>query len=144
MRKHLPRRNDCTVHTPIHKGMGQKGHIRRLKFSTGLTPLACESSESIRDIGFLYTRPASLFSVKRAEVIGRKFTVVLRQEDVGGYSVRCVEIPAAISQGETRSEALKNIREAIELYLETFPEELKIIEELGRVTGRKEVVEVTV
>jgi predicted RNase H-like HicB family nuclease len=82
--------------------------------------------------------------MKRAEVKGRRFTVVLRQEDVGGYSVRCVEIPAAISQGETRSGALKNIKEAIELYLEAFPDELKIIEELGRVTGKKEVVEVTV
>ncbi len=58
--------------------------------------------------------------------------------------MRCVEIPAAISQGETRSEALKNIREAIELYLEAFPDELKIVDELGRVTGKKEVVEVTV
>jgi len=82
--------------------------------------------------------------VKRAEVKGRRFTVVLRQEDVGGYSVRCVEIPAAISQGETRSEALKNIKDAIKLYLETFPDELKIVEELRRVTGKKEVVEVTV
>lgn len=82
--------------------------------------------------------------MKRAEVKGRRFTVVLRQEDVGGYSVRCVEIPAAISQGETRSGALKNIKEAIALYLEAFPDESKIIEELGRVTGKKEVVEVTV
>lgn len=80
----------------------------------------------------------------KAEAKGHKFTVVLREEDVGGYSVRCVEIPAAISQGETRAEALKNIREAIELYFEAFPEEVKIVEELGRVTGKKEVVEVTV
>jgi len=82
--------------------------------------------------------------VKRAEVKGRRFTVVLRQEDLGGYSVRCIEIPAAISQGETRSEALKNIKDAIKLYLETFPDELDLVEEIGRVTGKKEVVEVTV
>ena len=44
---------------------------------------------------------------------GRRFTVVLQKESVGGYSVRCVEIPEAISQGETREEALKNIKEAI-------------------------------
>lgn len=82
--------------------------------------------------------------MKRAEVKGRRFTVVLRQEDLGGYSVRCIEIPAAISQGETRSEALKNIKDAIKLYLETFPDELDLVEEIGRVTGKKEVVEVTV
>ncbi|MDG6912137.1 MAG: type II toxin-antitoxin system HicB family antitoxin [Nitrososphaerota archaeon] len=75
---------------------------------------------------------------------GRKFTVVLRKEDVRGYSVRCVEVPAAISQGETRAEALANIKEAIDLYLESFPEELKLVEELDRVAGKKEVVEVTV
>ncbi len=80
----------------------------------------------------------------RTEAKGHKFTVLLREEDVGGYSVRCLEIPAAISQGETRAEALKNIREAIELYLEAFPEELKILEDLRKVTGKKEVVEVTV
>jgi len=77
-------------------------------------------------------------------VRGRKFTVVLTKEDVGGYSVRCVEVPAAISQGETRAEAIKNIKEAIVLYLESFPDELKIIDERDRVTGKKEVVEVTV
>ena len=82
--------------------------------------------------------------MKSAVVKGRKFTVLLRKEDVGGYSVRCVEVPAAISQGETRAGALKNIREAIELYLESFPGELELVEELDRVAGKKEVVEVTV
>ncbi len=49
---------------------------------------------------------------------GRRFTVVLRPEEEGGYSVQCLELPAAISQGETKSEALTNIKEAIELVLE--------------------------
>jgi predicted RNase H-like HicB family nuclease len=35
-----------------------------------------------------------------------------------------VEIPGAISQGETRKEALANIKEAIELVLEVQREEL--------------------
>ena len=48
------------------------------------------------------------------------FTVALKKEDVGGYSVRCVELPAAISQGETEEEDLRNVREAIELVLEEF------------------------
>ena len=46
-----------------------------------------------------------------------KFTVALKKESTG-YSVRCVELPAAISQGETGAEALSNIKEAIELVLE--------------------------
>ncbi len=69
---------------------------------------------------------------------------MLRKEEVGGYSVRRIEVPAAISQGDSRAEALDNIREAIELYLESLPDELKIIEEVGKVTGKRELVEVTV
>lgn len=76
--------------------------------------------------------------MSKVKVRGIKFTVILRKEDVSGYSVRCVELPGAISEGDTKKEALKNIKEAIELYLETWPDELK------RVKKKKEVVEVTV
>lgn len=41
------------------------------------------------------------------------FTVVLEQQPEGGYTVQCVEVPGAISQGETVEEALTNIRDAI-------------------------------
>jgi len=72
------------------------------------------------------------------EIKGRKFTVILREEPEGGYSAQCVELPGAISQGENRKEALVNIKEAIEGYLEVFPEE---IDQLKR---KKELVEITV
>jgi predicted RNase H-like HicB family nuclease len=72
------------------------------------------------------------------EIKGRKFTVILREEPEGGYSAQCVELPGAISQGENRKEALVNIREAIEGYLEAFPEEA---DQLKR---KKELVEITV
>jgi predicted RNase H-like HicB family nuclease len=42
----------------------------------------------------------------------------------GGFTVQRVEIPGAISQGETREEALATIKEAIELVLEVQREEL--------------------
>jgi predicted RNase H-like HicB family nuclease len=76
--------------------------------------------------------------MSRSKVKQGKFTVVLRKEEDGGYSVQCLELPGAISQGENKREALKNIKEAIQGYLETFPEEAE------RVKLRKEVVEVTV
>jgi predicted RNase H-like HicB family nuclease len=41
----------------------------------------------------------------------------LEPADEGGFIVKCLELPVA-SQGETREEALKNIKEAIEGYLE--------------------------
>ena len=47
--------------------------------------------------------------------------VVLEAAEEGGFVVKCVELPVA-SQGETKEEALKNIKEAIEGYLEVKAE----------------------
>ena len=47
-----------------------------------------------------------------------KLTVVLEPSDEGGFSVFVPTLPGCISEGDTREEALGNIREAIELYLE--------------------------
>ncbi len=44
--------------------------------------------------------------------------VVLEACEEGGYTVYVPSLPGCISEGETRGEALENIREAIELYLE--------------------------
>jgi len=68
----------------------------------------------------------------------RRFTVVLQAEDVGGYSVQCLELPQAISQGETKEEALASIKEAIELVLEHLAEKAKVQK------GKAEFVEVVV
>ena len=44
--------------------------------------------------------------------------VVMEPSDEGGYTVIVPALPGCISEGNTKEEALKNIREAIELYLE--------------------------
>ncbi len=49
---------------------------------------------------------------------GRKFTVILEAESDGGYSVYCPALPGCVSQGDDRTTALANIREAIELVLD--------------------------
>jgi predicted RNase H-like HicB family nuclease len=72
------------------------------------------------------------------KINGKKFTVILREETDGGYSAQCLELPGAISEGDSRKEALANIKEAIEGYLEAFPEE---VDQLKR---KKELVEITV
>jgi len=46
-----------------------------------------------------------------------KLTAVLVKEDVGGYSSICPELDVA-RQGETVEEAVGNLKEAVELYLE--------------------------
>lgn len=48
----------------------------------------------------------------------RNFAVVFEQEKDGGYSVSVPSLPGCFSQGDTFEQALDNIKEAIDLYLE--------------------------
>ena len=47
------------------------------------------------------------------------------EHDENGYYAYCPELEGCQSQGNTVEEATKNIREAIELYLETMSEDEK-------------------
>ncbi len=51
-----------------------------------------------------------------------RYTVILEDEPDGGYSASVPALPGCRSQGDTRDETLANIREAIELYVETLRE----------------------
>jgi len=44
--------------------------------------------------------------------------VILEPSDEGGYTAIVPALPGCISEGDTKAEALVNIREAIDLYLE--------------------------
>ena len=46
---------------------------------------------------------------------------------MGGFTVSVPALPGCISEGVDREEALKNIKEAIELYLEVLKEDGKPI-----------------
>ena len=47
-----------------------------------------------------------------------RIKVILETSDDGGYTVYVPSLPGCISEGETAEDALTNIKEAIELYLE--------------------------
>ena len=53
-----------------------------------------------------------------------KYTVILEPQEEGGYTVQCLELPGAISQGETKEMAMENIKEAIRLVLDVLGQEL--------------------
>lgn len=53
-----------------------------------------------------------------------KLKVVLEPSEDGGYTVYAPSLPGCISEGDTKDEALKNIREAIQLYLEPADDDL--------------------
>ena len=52
----------------------------------------------------------------------RKASVLIEQDEHGFYAW-CPELKGCQSQGATIEDALANIREAIELYLETLPDD---------------------
>jgi predicted RNase H-like HicB family nuclease len=51
-----------------------------------------------------------------------KFVITLDRDEDGVWVVECPSIPGCVSQGQTRDEALANIREAIATCLEVRAE----------------------
>ena len=47
-----------------------------------------------------------------------KIQVVLEPSDEGGYTALVPALPGCISEGDTKDEAIRNVREAIEVYWE--------------------------
>jgi len=54
--------------------------------------------------------------------------VVLEPSAEGGFTVYVPGLPGCISEGETKDKALKNIKEAIELYIEPVDDDLAFSE----------------
>lgn len=46
------------------------------------------------------------------------YTVILQEESDGGFVATVPSLPGCVSQGDTRAEAMANVREAIGVYLE--------------------------
>lgn len=55
--------------------------------------------------------------------MNHRFTVIFEKEDEGGYDVFCPALPGCHTQSESIEEGIRNIREAMELYLESIAEE---------------------
>lgn len=52
-----------------------------------------------------------------------KLKVIMEPSEEGGYTVYVPSLPGCISEGESIDECLKNIKEAIELYLEAVEDD---------------------
>ena len=55
--------------------------------------------------------------------------VIIYPGEDGYWVAQCPSLPPCISQGKTKEEAIANIQEAIELYLEVLQEEGRAIPE---------------
>ena len=51
-----------------------------------------------------------------------KVSVVIEKDEYGYYAY-CPELPGCQTQGDNLDEILENIKEAVELYLETLPKD---------------------
>ncbi len=49
-----------------------------------------------------------------------KYQVIIEQDEDGMFVAEVPSLPGCISQGKTRVEVLKNIKEAIEVYIESL------------------------
>ena len=69
-----------------------------------------------------------------------RYTVIFEKGRESGYVALCPALPGCVSQGRTKRETLKGIREAIEVYIEALLEDgLTVPLETGR-----EIVEIEV
>jgi len=74
----------------------------------------------------LKVRGAMRPCTSRVIITTMRLKVVLEPSDEGGYTVFVPALRGCISEGDSREEALLNIREAIELYLDLKDEEISI------------------
>ena len=54
-----------------------------------------------------------------------KFDVVLLEDETGGYVALVPALPGCHTQGDTLAEVMDNVKEAIDLYVETLTENEK-------------------
>ena len=62
-----------------------------------------------------------------------QYSIKLEESDEGGYAAQCLELPSAISEGDTKEEALNNIKEAILLVLEVMQKQAQAYTEVFKV-----------
>ncbi len=69
-----------------------------------------------------------------------KYTVIIERGHESGYVAYAPALKGCVSQGETREEALKNVKEAMEAYVEALLEDgLPLPTEVGKDTVELEV-----
>jgi len=53
-------------------------------------------------------------------MIKMKYRIILEQDEDGVFVAECPSLPGCVSQGKTREESLKNVKEAIQGYIESL------------------------
>lgn len=72
------------------------------------------------------SNPFAIFQKTLNYGVRMKLRIVLEPSEDGGFTVFAPTLPGCISEGESKEEALENIRGAIELYLEPVEDDLAL------------------
>ncbi len=64
-----------------------------------------------------------------------KYKAIIHQAEEGGYWAEVPSLPGCFSQGETQSEVKDNIKEAIEVYLESQGEDFGKLKKTDKVVS---------
>jgi predicted RNase H-like HicB family nuclease len=72
-----------------------------------------------------------------------KLPIILEGNRRDGYTATCPALPGCISEGDTREEAIKNVREAIRLYLRAVTRE-HVVQKKLKTSKELEALEVAV
>lgn len=55
-----------------------------------------------------------------------EYTVLIHKDETSGwYTGKCIQVPAAMSQGRTLDELMDNMKDAVSLVLECYKEQAK-------------------
>ena len=74
-----------------------------------------------------------------------KYSVILKEDkDDGGYVAIVPQLPGCISDGNTKEEALRNIKDAIRLYIESMASEARKFRALAKKSKKVEIASVSV
>ena len=49
-----------------------------------------------------------------------RFRIIVEQDEDGAFVAECPSLPGCVSEGRTRQEALRNIKDAVKGYLESL------------------------
>ena len=72
-----------------------------------------------------------------------EYTIIIHPAEEGGYWVEVLTLPGCFSQGKSIEEAMKNVKEAIELHIEGLMEEHESIPiENDLIIGRIQVTQI--
>ena len=69
----------------------------------------------------VYERSSSAkYLIRESLYKNMKYRIVIEQDEDGNFVAECPALPGCISEGKTRKEALNNIKDAIEGYIESL------------------------